>query len=209
MENIKTPVFNTTPDWEKIEQLDLSYHLWADEYPCFYTSYIKLCAVKNKGLFVLFFSEEPQPKAVYTKRDEPVYKDSCMELFIQPITDDKRYVNFEINPNAAYLSEIGTCRGDRMLLSSASDIACETNVLRVDSGWSVELFIPDELISDCLGLSYSFASQNQLKLNAYKCGDETQYPHYSSLFFIPTPKPDYHRPEFFGTVKLIDEGEVL
>ena len=209
MKNFEIPVFGTCPDWEKAEQLDLSNHLWAEEYPCFHACRIKLCAVKNKGLFVRFFSEEPQPRAVYTKRDEPIYKDSCMELFVQPVADDNRYLNFEINPNAAYLSEIGTCRADRVLLSAASDVACKTDVLRVASGWGVELFIPDELVSDCFGLPYSFASQKQLKLNAYKCGDETPYPHYSSLFVVPTPKPDYHRPEFFGTVKLIDEREVL
>lgn len=209
MKDFEIPVFDALPDWEKVERLDLSHHLWAEEYPCFYASGIKLCAVKNKGLFVRFFSEEPQPKAVYTKRDEPIYKDSCMELFVQPAAEDKRYLNFEINPNAAYLSEIGTCRADRVLLSAASDVACKTGVLRVASGWGVELFIPDELVSDCLGLPYSFATQNRLKLNAYKCGDETPHPHYSSLFVVPTPKPDYHRPEFFGTVKLIDEREVL
>lgn len=209
MKEITIPVFNTSPDLEKVERLALSNHLWAEEYPCFYASYIKLCAVKGKGLFVRLFSEEPQPKAVYTKRDEPIYKDSCMELFIQPVSDDERYVNFEINPNAAYLSEIGTCRADRALLSSVSDMACKTNALQADSGWGVEIFIPDELIADCFKLPFSFALQKQLKLNAYKCGDETQYPHYSSLFIVPTPKPDYHRPEFFGSVKIIDEREVL
>ncbi|MDE6490265.1 MAG: hypothetical protein K2L49_03810, partial [Muribaculaceae bacterium] len=27
-------------------------------------------------------------------------------------------------------------------------------------------------------------------------------PHYMSLFPIDTPQPDFHRPEFFGTITL-------
>jgi hypothetical protein len=36
--------------------------------------------------------------------------------------------------------------------------------------------------------------------NFYKCADETSVPHYLSWSHISTNQPDFHRPEFFGTI---------
>lgn len=205
MKEITIPLFENAPEWERAQAHMLEHHLWAKAYPCYYKSYAKLCAVCGKGFFARLYSEEPQPKAVYTKRDEPVYKDSCMELFLQPVQGDARYINIEMNPNGAYLGEIGTGRFDRILLSELSKACCEVTPLKTESGWGVELFLPFALVSDCYGTEYEADSAAQLRANVYKCGDGTQQPHYSSLFSVDTPKPDYHRPEFFGTVKLYDE----
>jgi len=38
----------------------------------------------------------------------------------------------------------------------------------------------------------------QAKANFFKCGDDTQQPHFLSWQPIDTPRPDFHRPEFFG-----------
>lgn len=205
MKEINIPVFHTFPGWEKCESYEVPHHLWAESYPQFYAADVKLCVVENQGLFVRLCCEESEPKAVYTKRDDPIYKDSCLEFFVQPVSGDARYINFEINPNGAYLSELGTSRFDRVLVKEVTDAACKVTVLCVENGWGIELFIPDMLVADCYNKEFSFSAEQQIKINIYKCGDETEYPHYSSLFFVDTPKPDFHRPEFFGTVKIIDE----
>ena len=40
-----------------------------------------------------------------------------------------------------------------------------------------------------------------VKGNVYKCGDMLPHPHFLSLFPIDLPKPDFHRPDFFGDVE--------
>ncbi len=40
-----------------------------------------------------------------------------------------------------------------------------------------------------------------LKANFYKCGDELQTPHFLSWNPIEIEKPDFHRPDFFGTLR--------
>ncbi len=205
MKSVTIPVCACAPDWSDMKEYSLSNHLWPQAYPAYYSSCVRFCAVEGKGLFVRFQSEEPLPRAVCTNRDDPVYNDSCMELFLQPVQGDSRYINVEINPAGVYLSEIGTCRSDRIFLKDVTDLYCETTVSETDTGWAVELFLPDALIADVFGTEFSFATVRQLKLNVYKCGEKTEYPHYSSLFNIETPKPDYHRPEFFGTANFVDE----
>jgi hypothetical protein len=41
-----------------------------------------------------------------------------------------------------------------------------------------------------------------IRANFYKCGDLTAHPHFLSWNPIDLPKPDFHRPEFFGTLTL-------
>ena len=43
---------------------------------------------------------------------------------------------------------------------------------------------------------------HSIRANFYKCGDKTAHPHYLSWSPIDTPKPDFHRPDFFGELLL-------
>ena len=59
--------------------------------------------------------------------------------------------------------------------------------------WDVAMIIPLDLI----GVNPE-SLPDTLKANFYKCGDLTSHPHYLSWSPIGTPKPDFHRPEYFG-----------
>lgn len=64
--------------------------------------------------------------------------------------------------------------------------------------WEVELRIPLALI---------FREQQPifpqtLRANFYKCADKTKRPHFLSWQPIPLPRPDFHRPEYFGEIVL-------
>ncbi len=37
------------------------------------------------------------------------------------------------------------------------------------------------------------------RANFYKCGDETEFPHYGA-WSLRDGGPDFHRPEFFGSI---------
>ena len=41
----------------------------------------------------------------------------------------------------------------------------------------------------------------EIKANFYKCGDELQTPHFLSWNPIQIEQPDFHRPDFFGTLE--------
>ncbi len=44
----------------------------------------------------------------------------------------------------------------------------------------------------------------RLRANFYCCGDLTPRPCYAAWSPVLTPAPDFHRPEFFGTLILED-----
>lgn len=37
-----------------------------------------------------------------------------------------------------------------------------------------------------------------MKANVYKCGDETDKPHYGLWSIVRSTKPDFHNPDCFG-----------
>ena len=62
------------------------------------------------------------------------------------------------------------------------------------------ILIPSSIFVNNVNFSFTKLTANA---NFYKCGDETQKPHYLSWNPVKTSKPDFHRPEYFG--KLIFE----
>jgi hypothetical protein len=64
--------------------------------------------------------------------------------------------------------------------------------------WQLCLAVPVEAY-----YQHSLPSFDGLKVkgNVYKCGDKLPHPHFLSFFPINLPKPDFHRPDFFGSVE--------
>ena len=161
--------------------------------------------IKGRGILVRLFTRETEPRAVYTRRDDPVWTDSCLEFFFQPKRGGA-YLNLEMNANGAYLAAVGAGRNDRRFLRSFTDLAAVVSPFRRTDGWGVEALIPFELISACFGEPFSPAAGDSFFANAYKCADDAPQPHYQALFPVAVPSPDFHRPEFFGTF-IVTEAE--
>lgn len=160
-------------------------------------------------MIVLKFDvREQSVRAVETRINGDVYKDSCVEFFIS--LDGKNYYNFEFNCIGTIHVAHGEGRHNRKLLpedvikkisveSTLGNLPFETRL--GDISWSLTSIIP----------STSFIHDSGFKLkgktasaNFYKCGDELPVPHFVTWAPIGTPQPDYHRPEYFGEI-IIDD----
>ena len=63
--------------------------------------------------------------------------------------------------------------------------------------WEMVIVIPATIFTYNEGFNFSNLIANA---NFYKCGDDTTKPHYLSWNPVKTENPDFHRPEFFGTL---------
>src|SRR5690625_7843138 len=61
--------------------------------------------------------------------------------------------------------------------------------------WSLTAIVPVEIFVHHQGLELSGL---RARANFYKCGDETETPHYLSWNPIDTARPDFHQPSYFG-----------
>ena len=157
------------------------------------------------ALYVRFDVMEKHVRALETEDNRPMCPDSCVECFIL-CADGRNYVNFESNPLGTLLAARRIDRPSKTALTNEElgRVRRRGNYagrppfeLRSERGsrWWLELEIPFEL----LGFAETPVA---VQLNAYKCGDSTDSPHYLSLFPIDTERPDFHRPMCFATLAL-------
>ena len=182
-------------DWDRIPALSVSNVLWTEDTGI--RAQGQLC-YDEENLYVHLSASEKEIRAENTEPLSPVWGDSCLEFFFMPGDSDK-YFNFEINPNGCLLIQFGPDRGNRVYLvrkDGAEFFDIRAN--RTDEGWDVYYRIPLQFIRlfypDC-------RFTGVLKANIYKCGDETVNKHYLSWAPIDLASPDFHRPDFFGTME--------
>ena len=129
-----------------------------------------------------------------------VYLDSCLEFFFRPGENERPYFNFEFNPYGANFFGFGMDRGSiyRIVLEDYRE-RFKVNPFTIEGGWGIEFAIPVDLFR-MFNPSFRYRPGLTTRGNFYKCGEETNAPHYLSWNHIESDKPDFHRPDFFGQI---------
>ena len=184
------------------EKHELTYSPWSD---FVYRPHVDFAiAFNNEYIFLRYEVEEHVARAAYTKINQPVCKDSCVEFFIA-FPDEDNYYNLEFNFAGNCLAGYGAGRANRKLLS-VDQISKIRSVTNIKAGlhhqkpvivWDLTLAIPLSIFeySNITSLAGRTA-----QVNFYKCGDELPQPHYLCWNRIVSDTPDFHRPECFGKV---------
>lgn len=187
------------PDWNKIPKLKVDNHLWLPSEQIQMTAQI---AYDQEALYVHMVAVEPDIRAEYRGVMCPVCEDSCMEFFFCPSPEDDRYVNIEINPNCATHIGVGSCRADSVrVIPKDEDALLQKQAMRTADGWEVIYQVPVFFLRS-LFPGYALESGTVIRANCYKCGDQTEKPHYLSWNPVVNPTPDFHRSCDFGTMIL-------
>jgi hypothetical protein len=168
------------------------------------TLYFRI-AHNGESIYLKFYVKEKAVRAVETRINGEVYKDSCVEFFVS--FDGIHYYNLEFNcigtPHIAY----GESRFNRQYLPAEAIDAIQIHstlgsepfdTKTGDFEWELTAVIP--------AASFVYTQELNLKgytatANFYKCGDELPEPHYVTWAPVETPNPDYHRPEFFREIR--------
>lgn len=162
-----------------------------------------LFAVEGEGIHALLWSYEKNIRCECVKRDDPVYTDSCLELFLMPVEGDKRYINIEVNPNGVYLSQIGEKREGRQFIKELTDLEPVIQPMTIEAdgetAWGCDILLPEKFISALYGIDYSVCECN-IKGNFYKCADLSETPHFGAHFPVTTAELDFHNPDYFGAI---------
>ena len=181
-------------------QAEIENYPWGGEYRPRTT--VEVSYLEDIGFHVRMRCCETEVRAVCKTPDSPVYEDSCMECFLNfyPGKSDV-YINFEVNSNGAMLCQTGTGKQNRKFLLDQGINQPPVHVKRMEDCWEIEYVIPLSLIKAVYG-TCEFPEAHELKGNFYKCGDLTKTAHYGCWNPIKAAKPNFHLPEFFGTLRL-------
>ena len=160
-------------------------------------------AYDDAGLHVLMCAHERTINAEVKQFNGEVYRDSCLEFFLQPFEDDARYLNIEINAAGAALIGVGTDRFDRQRLPQPPEGMDICVSRHRDGWWAVAYVIPAPFIREIYGRVP--APGSEMRGNFYKC-DESIHPHFGTWAPVVNFQPDFHLPEWFGRLYLDASG---
>lgn len=179
---------------------------WFNSYP--YQPKVAFSAAHGGNCFYLKYYVYEQPVlARFVHSNDPVYKDSCVELFIT--FDKASYYNLEFNSLGTCLMEFGPHRQDRIkaqpllihkIKRYGSYINDPNQPDKPVIAWQLTLIIPVEIFEQHSIASFS---GKRIWANFQKCGDDTPQPHFLSWNKIDTPAPDFHQPHFFGELRFL------
>ena len=181
-------------DWDSIPVIPIDKVLWTDDFGI--RAKGQLC-YDDENLYIHQSAVESDIRAENTEPMSPVYEDSCLEFFFK-LEDSPNYFNFEINPNGCLCTQFGPEKTDR--INIVRDDATEYFDIhgnRTSDGWEIFYRIPLKYIR----LFYpDYTFKGKLSANMYKCGNKTVNRHYLSWTPIDLDKPNFHCPEYFGTL---------
>lgn len=186
------------PNWDTLPKAYIENYPWGREYTP--VSYGQITLVKSKGIAVKLTSFEINPKSVYKYYNDPVFKDSCLEFFVSFNNKSPLYMNFETNSNGAFLAAVRTERKNKTPIDKIIDIKdIVIKGVREADRWYTVFLLPFGVIEKLFGIGESaFVKGYTFKGNFYKCGDETEIPHYGCHYNINLASTDFHCPKFFG-----------
>jgi hypothetical protein len=169
-------------------------------------------------LYVRFQVQDQYVRGVYTRYQDPVYQDSCVEFFVMPHSAEGAsggYFNFEINCLGAlllyYIEDPRRTRtGFEKYTPVPAELMREMSIVpslpkKVDAEiaapltWEITYNIPLTIFEYYLGTLQPEPGAIW-RGNFYKCGDQTSHPHWASWSPIGT-ELNFHQPNYFGRLE--------
>lgn len=198
---------SVAPRFHKLQFEKIDTPCWPERYR--YKPVVNF-ALAHSGdcLFLKFDVREKFIRALSCENNTPVHKDSCVEFFVS-LDNGIHYYNFEFNC-------IGTCkvgfgtkeRATRKYLPDETVDQIIRQVVINRNGkyskglieWEITVAIPVTVF-----FHHDLVSFNgrRVTANFYKCGDDLPEPHYIAWREVKSDTPDFHRPEFFGTIHFL------
>lgn len=163
-------------------------------------------AHSNNQIWLKYYVNEKSILAEVTETNGPVAGDSCVEFFFDPQADGN-YYNFEFSCIGTTHLAYGPARKERVFIAPeiiekeilvSSSLGNQSFIENTgDHNWEMTIVIPASSLVNDPGIQLKGMKTNA---NFYKCGDKSAEKHYLTWNPVRTERPDYHRPEFFGTV---------
>ncbi|MFO7569478.1 MAG: carbohydrate-binding family 9-like protein [Smithellaceae bacterium] len=166
----------------------------------------------DECLFGIFRVEDQYVRCIHRQFQSDVWKDSCVEMFVQP-NGCRGYFNFEFNCGGALLASYVTrearvagklaefiplAQEDDMQIRRAASLppVVEPEITE-PLVWILEFSLPFSVLEKQIGPRGPVKDQ-VWRANFYKCGNETSHPHW--LSWMPLSARNFHEPASFGTI---------
>ncbi len=193
--------------WADTEEIELKNYM--GEYPAHFPETKLKIKYNFEGLVIIFKVVEKNVKAVAKTNNAPVFQDSCVEFFFNPIIKSNGYFNLETNCGGTALVGVRQNKGEKSIKLTDLEIETlniKTNLPKViekeiieETEWVIEYKLPFELLKNYMDVKVP-AKGDIWYANFYKCADNSSTPHWLTWNKVEFDSPNFHLPEFFGKI---------
>lgn len=196
--------------WKKVKPI--STELFMGAVPHFVPKTQAKMLYDDENVYVIFKVDDKFVKSTVKEMNGNVSGDSCVEFFFSPDEEQPlHYFNLEVNaggvPLIFYVTKPWT---EFTKLDPESEIkqieiahslpALIENEITEPVTWTIECRIPLSLLQKYSNVTKP-SKGKVWKANFYKTGSRTSNPHWMTWNFVDKPKPNFHVPENFGTIR--------
>jgi hypothetical protein len=160
-------------------------------------------ALARATLHVRFDCEDDDPWGTYLRRDDPLYEQEVVEVFLAVgDADPARYYEFEVSPVGSLLDAVvtnpGTSRRDLRadLGWNCPGLSWRATAFPEAAFWRAELAIPLRSLTDSRASGTWRANFHRIERPR---GGTDEFSSWSPTLVSP---PDFHKPERFGVLRL-------
>ena len=194
--------------WKKIKPIEIKQYM--GKVSAFQPEVKAKMVYDDANLYVIFQVKDRFVRSVTTEYNGQVSTDSCVEFFFSPDTEfPLKYFNLEINAGGTPLmyyitkpmTELKKLTTDELkLIQIAHSLPATVDPeITEPVTWTIEYRVPVSLLNKYANVT-SPAKGVTWKANFYKTGSKTSNPNYLTWSFVDNPRPNFHLPQFFGTL---------
>lgn len=195
--------------WGNVEAIDIKHYM-GDEPEHKPRTQAKLL-YDDEFIYVIFRVEDKFVRAVAINYHDSVYQDSCVEFFFSPGDDTSiGYFNIEMNCGGTMLFHYQSVPGAKVPISDSDCdkvkiFHSEPKIVEPEKKqptiWVVEYRVPIDVLKKYCSSVTRPRPGVCWWANFYKCADKTSHPHWLTWSVVDNPQPNFHLPQFFGTLE--------
>ncbi|MBI0397912.1 carbohydrate-binding family 9-like protein [Cyclobacterium marinum] len=195
--------------WKGIKAISLDYNM--GKQPKFLPKVWAKLMYDEENIYGIFKVEDRYVRSIVQEYNGNVSGDSCVEFFFSPDSEKPlSYFNLEINAGGTPLifyiakpwddfTKLGKEDIDQIEIAHSLPEVVDPEISEPTT-WTIEYRIPISMLK-----KHSKVTQPKKgtvwKANFYKTGSRTSNPNFLTWSFVDNPKPNFHLPQFFGTLK--------
>ena len=195
-------------EWEKTPTLVIDKYM--GKIPDFKPGVEVKMMYDDENVYVIFRVKDKYVRSVVQDYNGNVSADACVEFFFAPdIALPEEYFNLEVNaggtPLIFYVTKPWT-GFNKLNIEDIRQIEIAHSLpARIDPEisepvtWTLEYRVPLSLLRKFSKVSTP-APGVRWKANFYKTASSTSNPHWITWSHVDKPQPDFHLPQFFGTL---------
>jgi len=195
--------------WKKVESIRIKKHM--GDLPKFEPVVEAKMMYDDKNVYGIFRVKDRFVQSTVQEYNGSVSENSCVEFFFSPDSSHPlKYFNLEINAGGTPLifyiekpwndfKKLETEDINKIEIAHSLPKKVDPEITEPVT-WIIEFRVPIDLLKQYSNVTNPGPGVTW-KGNFYKTGSKTSNPNYMTWSFVDHPTPNFHLPQFFGTLK--------